>query len=196
MNSIKKVNPRVKALLTESILIQQAILQDENTLNTVQDIVDVMTIAIKADKKILFCGNGNSHIVAEHLSIDLANGSYKDRTPVYAEVLQGNTSSYSRTIEDFGYNELFARSIKAKGKTGDILISFSNNGNDLNILKAIDEAKFRNMLVLGFSAGNAGKMKNSCDYLLTVPSNDLKRIQEAHLMLGHMICELVEASIF
>ncbi len=196
MNPIKKINPRIRGLITESILVKQAILEDDIMLSIIQDVADVMTIALKADKKILFCGNGGSAADAQHIASELSGRFYKDRAPLYAEALHVNSSYMTAVSNDYGFDQVYARMVKAKGRLGDILFAISTSGNSKNVLKAIDEARYKNMVVVGMTSATGGKMRKACDYLINVPTKDVMRTQEAHIMIGHLLCELVESAIF
>ena len=190
------MNPRVRALIAESILLKQQILQDENLLMLVNQVAELSTVALKGKKKILFCGNGGSAADAQHLAAELSGRYYLDRDPLFAEALHVNPSYITAVANDYGYDEVYARIVRAKGVQGDILFALSTSGNSKNILRAIDEAKARSMIVIGMTGKTGGKMAETCDYLIKIPSTDTPRIQECHIMLGHLICELVEAAIF
>ena len=190
------MNPRIKELITESILVKQNILQDEHLLETIDQVANITTIALKADKKVLFCGNGGSAADAQHIASELSGKFYIDRKPLFAEALHVNASALTAIGNDFGYEHVYSRMVQAKGRQGDILFALSTSGNSPNILRAIVEAKKRFMLVVGMSNRTAGKMAAVCDYLINIPSTDTPRIQECHIMIGHLICELVEKAIF
>ncbi len=190
------MNPLIKERITESILVKQTFLLDEKLMEKVQQVADVTTIALKADKKILLCGNGGSASDAQHIAAELSGRYYMDREPLYAEALHTNSSSVTAIANDYGYDEVFARLVKSKGRQGDILYALSTSGNSPGIINAIKAAKERFMVVVGMTGGNGGKMNGSCDYLIKIPSVDTPRIQECHIMVGHIICELVETAIF
>jgi D-sedoheptulose 7-phosphate isomerase len=190
------MNPLIKERITESILVKQSVLLDEKILETIQQVVDVTTIALKADKKILLCGNGGSASDAQHIAAELSGRYYLDREPLYAEALHTNTSAVTAIANDYGYDEVFSRLVKSKGRQGDILYALSTSGNSPGIIKAIQAAKERFMIVVGMTGGNGGKMNGGCDYLIKIPSVDTPRIQECHILVGHIICELVESAIF
>lgn len=190
------MNPRIKELITESILVKQQVLQNQELLETIEKVAEIMTIALKGGKKILFCGNGGSAADAQHLAAELSGRFYMDRDPLYAEALHVNSSALTSIANDYSFNEIFARMLNAKGKEGDILIAISTSGNSPNILRAIEEAKRQFILVVGMTNANGGKMAKHCDYLINIPTLDTMRCQESHIMVGHLICELVESSIF
>lgn len=190
------MNPRIKELITESILVKQQILQDETLLETIEQVAQIMTIALKGEKKILFCGNGGSASDAQHLAAELSGRFYLDREPLYAEALHVNSSALTAIANDYSFDEVFARMLCAKGREGDILVALSTSGNSPNILRAIEEAKRRFIFVVGMTSGTGGKMASQCDYLINVPTRDTMRCQESHIMIGHLLCELIESAIF
>ena len=190
------MNPLIKERITESILVKQTLLLDDKLMDTVQKVTDVTTIALKADKKVLLCGNGGSASDAQHIAAELSGRYYLDREPLFAEALHTNTSAITAIANDFGYDEAFSRLVKSKGRQGDILYALSTSGNSLSIINAIKTAKEQFMIVVGLTGGNGGKMNGVCDYLIKIPSVDTPRIQECHILIGHIICELVESAIF
>ena len=190
------MNPRIKQIITESVFVKQQILQSEELLDRIAKVTDVCTIAFKADKKVLFCGNGGSASDAQHLAAEFSGRFYSDRDPLFSEALHVNTSYLTAVANDYDYEEVYARLVKAKGRQGDILFAISTSGNSMNIVKACEQAKQQQMLVVGMTGALGGKLKACCDFLLNVPSVDTPRIQESHIMVGHIICELVEKNIF
>ena len=190
------MNPRIKEILSESIFVKQSILQDQKLLDTLQKIVDVTIIALKADRKILFCGNGGSAADAQHLASELSGKFYLDRPALFAEALHVNSSATTSIGNDFGFDQIFSRQIEAKGRQGDVLYALSTSGNSPNVLRAIEAAKKKFMVVVGMTNAKGGKMANNCDYILKVPTIDTPRCQEAHIVMGHIICELVESAIY
>lgn len=190
------MNPRIKQVIAESIIVKQQILENEDLLEIIEKVTEVCTIAFKADKKILFCGNGGSAADAQHLAAEFSGRFYTDRDPLFAEALHVNTSYLTAVANDYSFDEVYARIVKAKGRMGDILFGISTSGNSMNILKAFDQARQNNMLCIGLTGATGGKMKSKCDFLINVPSIDTPRIQECHIMIGHIICELVEKNLF
>ena len=178
------------------MMVKQQMLQNEALLMTIDQVVKVTTIALKAEKKVLFCGNGGSAADAQHIAAELSGKFYLDREPLFAEALHVNPSALTAIANDYGYEEVYARMIKAKGRQGDILFALSTSGNSPNVLRAIQVAKKQQMIVVGMTNQSAGKMIDKCDFLINVPSYDTMRVQEAHIMIGHLICELVEQAIF
>jgi D-sedoheptulose 7-phosphate isomerase len=182
--------------LRESIAVKEAICQDEPLLNTIKLVADTITHSLQTDHKILFCGNGGSAADAQHLAAEFSGRFYKDRMPLYAEALHCNSSYMTAVGNDYGYDQVYARILKGIGRPGDVLVAISTSGNSINILEAIKVAKEQGMLVVSMTGSTGGKMKDGSDYLINIPSNDTPRIQEAHITVGHIICEIVENNLF
>ncbi len=152
--------------------------------------------AFKNGEKVLFCGNGGSAADAQHLAAEFSGRFYYDRPPLYAEALHVNTSYLTAVANDYSYDEVYARSVKAKATNGDVLIALSTSGNSKNIIRAFEVAKENNVITIALTGQTGGLIKNLSDILINVPSKDTPRIQEAHIMIGHIICEIVENEIF
>ena len=187
---------KINSILLESVTVLQRILQSEAIMELILEIKDVMVGALEMDKKILFCGNGGSAADAQHLAAELAGRFYKDRPPLYAEALHVNTSYLTAVANDYSFDEVYSRLIQAKGKKGDILFCLSTSGNSKNILKAAEEAHAKGIIVVGMTGAKGGKLAPHCHFLIKIPSDDTPRIQEAHIVIGHILCELVEEEIF
>jgi D-sedoheptulose 7-phosphate isomerase len=189
MNDIKKN-------ISESIQVKQNILENPELLSKISQVSQEIINAFKNDKKVLFCGNGGSAADAQHIAAELSGRFYFDREPLFAEALHVNTSYLTAVANDYSYDEVFSRLVKAKGRAGDILIGISTSGNSKNVIKAIEVANEKGMITIGMTGKTGGKMKEICKYLINVPSTDTPRIQEAHIMIGHIICEIVEKVLF
>lgn len=187
---------KIKSIIQSSIDLKTSILKDSDLIDTVQNIVDQIIHCYENGGKVLLCGNGGSAADAQHLAAELSGRFYFDRHPLYAEALHVNSSYITAVANDYGFDEVFARLILAMGSKDDILIGLSTSGNSNNILRAFDEANTLGMITVGFTGETGGKLKEKCAYLLNVPSADTPRIQETHIMLGHIICELVEEKLF
>ena len=149
-----------------------------------------------SNSKILFCGNGGSAADAQHIASELSGRFYKDRPPLYAEALHANTSYITAVANDYGYDETFARMVKASGRKGDVLVGISTSGNSPNVVKAMLIAKEMGMLTVGFTGSKGGKMKDLCEIIIQAPSNDTPRVQEVHILVGHIVCQLIEEEMF
>lgn len=187
---------KIKNIIAASVETKQQILQSETLIKTTQDCVDVIVTAFKKGNKVLFCGNGGSAADAQHLAAEFSGRFYKDREALPAEALHCNTSYMTAVANDYSYDVIYSRLIQGIGIKGDVLIGLSTSGNSKNIVAAFEVAKQKGMVTIGFTGSHGGAMKALSDYLLNVPSNDTPRIQESHIMLGHIICELVEEKYF
>jgi len=186
----------IKNSIKNSIETKKKILKDKNALLTIEKVAEEIIEAFKNDKKVLLCGNGGSAADAQHIAAEFSGKFYFDREPLFAEALHTNTSFLTSVANDFSYDEVFARAVKAMGRKGDILIGISTSGNSLNVTKAIEMANKMKMVSIGLSGKTGGKMGDICKYLIKVPSTDTPRIQESHILIGHIICEIVEKEIF
>jgi len=186
----------IKKSISESIQVKQNILENPDLLSKISRVSQEIINAFKNDKKVLFCGNGGSAADAQHIAAELSGRFYFDREPLFAEALHVNTSYLTAVANDYSYDEVFSRLVKAKGRAGDILIGISTSGNSKNVIKAIEVANEKGMITIGMTGKTGGKMKEICKYLINVPSTDTPRIQEAHIMIGHIICEIVEKVLF
>lgn len=182
--------------IRESIAVKQAILTDDGFLEKIDRAAQMLIGTFRRDGKVLFCGNGGSAADAQHIAAELSGRFYTDRPPLYAEALHVNTSYLTAVANDYGYDHAFARMVEAAGRPGDILIAISTSGNSTSVLNAIEKARARDMAVIGFTGASGGRMAGLCTLLLNVPSTDTPRIQEAHILIGHILCETVEKSIF
>ena len=182
--------------INDSISVKKQILENKDLIATILKVAEEIVIAFKKDKKVLFCGNGGSAADAQHLAAELSGRFYFDREPLFAEALHVNTSYLTAVANDYSYDEVYSRLVKAKGRKGDVLIGISTSGNSKNVIKAIEVANKIGMITVGMTGETGGKMKDVCKYLINVPSKDTPRIQEAHIMIGHIICEIVERELF
>lgn len=187
---------RIKAIIEESIRLKQALLADDSWAQRLQQIGDQCVQCLQAGGKLLFCGNGGSAADAQHLAAEFSGRFYYDREPLFAEALHVNTSYLTAVANDYSYEQIYARAVKAKGRAGDLLFAISTSGNSGNIVRAAEEARQRGMKVISLTGESGGKLAALSDVLLNVPSSDTPRIQEAHILLGHIICELVESAMY
>ena len=187
---------KIKSVIQSSIDLKTKVLNDPELVETVQKIVNQIIHCYENGGKVLFCGNGGSAADAQHLAAELSGRFYFDRHPLFAEALHVNSSYITAVANDYGFDEVFARLVMAMGSKNDILIGLSTSGNSINILRAFSEANSLGMLTVGFTGQTGGQLKEKCTLLLNIPSNDTPRIQEVHIMLGHIICELVEEKLF
>lgn len=187
---------KIKQIVAASIDVKTKIRDNDGLLKTIQEVTSLIIQAFGAGNKVLFCGNGGSAADAQHLAAEFSGRFYKDRKPLPSEALHCNTSYLTAVANDYGYDEVYSRAVMASGRQGDVLIALSTSGNSVNITKALQTASEIGMITVGFTGESGGKMKGLCQYLVNVPGNDTPRIQEAHIMIGHIICQLVEEGIF
>ncbi len=187
---------RIRDIIQASIDVKNKILQDENIMGTLDKCVLEIVKAFKNGNRVYFCGNGGSAADAQHLAAEFSGRFYKDRDALPAEALHCNTSYLTAVANDYSYDVIYSRIIKGTGRAGDVLVGLSTSGNSKNILYAFEEAKRKEMITIGLTGETGGKMKACSDYLLNVPSTDTPRIQESHILLGHIICQLVEEQYF
>ena len=186
----------IENIINDSINVKRLILNDKELINRVNDAAMMCVESLKNGGKIHFCGNGGSAADAQHLAAELSGRFYYDRPPLNAEALHVNTSYLTAVANDYSYDMIYARMLQASAKKGDVIVGISTSGNSTNILKAFDVAKEIGVKTIGMTGESGGKMANVCDILLNVPSKCTPRIQESHIMIGHIICEIIEATIF
>jgi D-sedoheptulose 7-phosphate isomerase len=187
---------KIKKIITSSIEVKQSILNDEKLLDTLQQVSLEMVKTLKLGGRIYFCGNGGSAADAQHLAAEFSGRFYIDRQALPAEALHCNTSYLTAVANDYSYDVVYARLVQGIANEGDFIVGLSTSGNSANIVKAFEAARDKKVITVGFTGKEGGKMRSLSDYLLNVPSTDTPRIQESHIMLGHIICQLVEESYF
>jgi len=187
---------KITSIINESIKVKQALLADVNLIAQIDTVVKVITTAFQNGNSVYFAGNGGSAADAQHLAAEFSGRFYKDRKALPSEALHCNTSYLTAVANDYSYEVIYARLIEGITKPGDVLVGLSTSGNSGNIVKAFEMAKTKEVVTIGFTGDNGGKMKAISDYLINVPSSDTPRIQESHILVGHIICELVESNIF
>ncbi len=187
---------KIKEIIESSINVKQQVLQDTELLTTIENVIGVITGAFKRGKRVYFCGNGGSAADAQHLAAEFSGRFYTDRKALPAEALHCNTSYLTAVANDYGYDAVFARMIDGIGNEGDILIGLSTSGNSANIIKAFEAAKEKQMITIAFTGITGGQMKTISDHLINVPSADTPRIQESHITIGHIVCQLVEENMY
>ena len=190
------MNPRIPKSIEESVAAKQAILNDQAFLGRIETAAEIITESLRNGGKIHFCGNGGSAADAQHLAAELSGRFYFDRPPLNAEALHCNTSYLTAVGNDYGYDLIFSRLLRGTAKAGDVIVGISTSGNSKNILKAFEVAKELGVKIIAMTGATGGAMKDFADILLNVPSTDTPRIQESHIMLGHIVCELVETEMF
>lgn len=192
----KNMENRIKQIISESIRVKSTIVANSQLLHSIEQVVDMIVKCYKNDGKVLFCGNGGSAADAQHLAAELSGRFYFDRDPLFAEALHVNSSYLTAVANDYSYDIVFSRLVKGMGRENDLLIGLSTSGNSKNIVKAFEEAAIKGMKRIAFTGADGGLLKNMTEILINVPSVDTPRIQESHIMIGHIICELVEEKMF
>jgi len=187
---------KIKNIIQASIDTKAKVLSDTAMIARIAEVSKAVAAAFRAGNRVYFCGNGGSAADAQHLAAEFTGRFYSDREPLPAEALHVNTSFMTAVANDYSYDEVYQRAVKAHGRKGDVLFGISTSGNSKNILLAQEEAKKRGMTVISLTGETGGKMKDQADYLFNVPSNDTPRIQETHILIGHIICQLVEEDLF
>jgi D-sedoheptulose 7-phosphate isomerase len=186
----------IKSRIRHSIGVKEQLLNDAPFQKNLENIALLLVEAYRQGGKVLFCGNGGSAADAQHLAAELSGRFYFDRPPLDAEALHVNTSYITAVANDYHFDEVYARLILSRGKGGDVLIAISTSGNSPNLIKAIEVANEIGMVTVGLTGKTGGKMAPLCSHILSVPSTDTPRIQEAQIMIGHIICEIVESTLF
>lgn len=190
------MNTKIQSIINESLTVKNQVMNDTRLISLVGDIVSLIVDRFRQGKHLYFCGNGGSAADAQHLAAEFSGRFYINRDALPAEALHCNTSYLTAVANDFSFDLIYSRLIKGIGKPGDILIGMSTSGNSENILKAFDTAREKGITTIGMTGEGGGKIKELSDYLIDIPSRNTPRIQEAHMLLGHIICQLVEELYF
>ena len=186
----------IKKIINASIVVKQKLLLDETMLKTTNDVVNTIVKSFKSGNRVYFAGNGGSAADAQHLAAEFSGRFYTDRLALPAEALHCNTSYLTAVANDYSFDEVYARLIRGIAHPGDVLVGLSTSGNSGNIVKAFEAARQKKVITIGFTGETGGKLKPLTDFLFNIPSTDTPRIQEAHILLGHIVCELVEREFF
>src|SRR6476646_9566229 len=186
----------IKKIIQASINVKQQVLQSKELIAAIEKVVEVIVKAFQNGKHVYFCGNGGSAADAQHLAAEFSGRFYTDRKALPAEALHCNTSYITAVANDYSFDVVYARMIEGIGNDGDVLVGLSTSGNSANIVKAFEAARAKGIVTIGFTGTTGGLMKSLSDYLLNIPSADTPRIQESHILLGHIICQLVEEKYF
>lgn len=187
---------RIKEIIKSSISVKEQLLQSDALLEQINTTVKVITDAFKNGNAVYFAGNGGSAADAQHLAAEFSGRFYKDRKALPSDALHCNTSYLTAVANDYSYDVIYSRLLEGLAKKGDILVGISTSGNSKNIVKAFEMAESMGVITIAFTGKNGGQMKSMANYLINVPSNTTPRIQESHILVGHIICELVEENIF
>lgn len=187
---------RIANIIKSSIDVKERILNDAKLLSKINEAAELIIKTYKQGGRVFFCGNGGSAADAQHLAAELSGRFYFDRPPLAAEALHVNTSYITAVANDYAYDVIFSREVDAFCKEGDVLVGISTSGNSANVLKAFETAKDKGVLTIAMTGESGGKMASISDILINIPSNDTPRIQESHITIGHIICQIVEEELF
>jgi D-sedoheptulose 7-phosphate isomerase len=182
--------------IEKSIEIKQAILINNQLIDNIHQSAEMIIDAYKKKRKTILAGNGGSAADAQHIAGEFVSRLYFDRPGLPSLSLSTDTSILTAIGNDYGFDRLFARQIQANGNIGDVFIGISTSGNSANILEALKECKIRGIKTIGLTGQTGGRMMDLCDICLNIPSTETPRIQESHIMIGHILCSLVEEIIF
>ena len=187
---------RIRSILAESAEIKKRLTEDEGIHLRLSEAVAMVVDALKAGRRLWFCGNGGSAADAQHLAAEFSGRFYRDRRALPAEALHCNSSYLTAVANDYGYEFVYSRIVDGVCETGDVLVGLSTSGNSPNIVKAFETARAKGVHTVGFTGFGGGRMAPLSDILLDAPSTDTPRIQEAHILMGHILCQLSEERFF
>ncbi len=182
--------------IKNSINVKQKLLNDTKLMGFIQEVAANVVTIYKNNRKTIIAGNGGSAADAQHIAGEFVSKFYFDRPGLASLALTTDTSIITAIGNDYGYEKLFSRQVQANGVEGDMFIGISTSGNSKNIIEALKECKEKGIVTVGLTGENGGKMKDLCNYCICVPSKDTPRIQEAHILIGHIICAVVEETVF
>lgn len=188
--------PEIVTAIEKSIAAKQLIISNKELLQRMDDAIAICVESLNQGGKIWFAGNGGSAADAQHLAAELSGRFYLDRKSIPAEALHVNTSFMTAVANDYGYDQVFARLLEGCARKGDVLVAISTSGNSANIIEAVKTAKAMGVGVIALTGATGGKLAGQCDVLLNVPTTDTPRIQESHILIGHILCENIEKELF
>lgn len=186
----------IEQQIIDSYSTKQKILTDQNLLDQLEEIASMCLASLNQGGKVMLAGNGGSAADAQHIAAEFVNYLNFDRPALSSVALTTDTSVLTSIGNDSSYEQVFARQIAANGRSGDVFIGISTSGNSRNVVNALQQARQQNITTVGFLGGNGGQMKELCDYYLLAPSAFTPRIQECHILFGHIICDIVEQTLF
>ena len=186
----------IKDIIQKSINVKELLLNNSILHKKIFTIVDIICEAFQSGNRVMFCGNGGSAADAQHLAAELSGRFYKDRKALPSDALHCNSSYITAVANDYSYDTIYSRLVDGTMNKGDILIGLTTSGNSKNIINAFKVAKQKEIITIAFTGETGGKIGIISNYLINVPSVDTPRIQESHIMIGHIICELVELKLF
>ena len=188
-------NQEIRDRVVASIAVKQAILANEKLIDQIEKLAADCVQCLKAGGKVIFAGNGGSFADAQHLSAEFISRFMFNRAPLASLVLGANNSTISAIGNDYGYEQVFARELQGVARPGDVFIPITTSGNSRNVLIAVEQAQKQDLKTVAFTGEGGGKLSQWCD-CLCIPSRETARIQECHIMIGHILCEIVEREYF
>ena len=186
----------ISDILNDSFNNLQKVISDKGLILEIETITTKIIKAFKDGNKLLLCGNGGSASDAQHIAAELSGRFIKERKPLYAEALHVNSSYMTAVSNDYGFESTYSRMLEAIGEKGDVLIALSTSGNSENVVNAVKMANSLDMLSVGMSGDKGGKIKELCQHNIIIPSSNTARIQEAHIIVGHIFCQIIEDKLF
>ena len=186
----------ISDILNDSFNNLQKVISDKGLILEIETITTKIIKAFKDGNKLLLCGNGGSASDAQHIAAELSGRFIKERKPLYAEALHVNSSYMTAVSNDYGFESTYSRMLEAIGEKGDVLIALSTSGNSENVVNAVKMANSLEMLSVGMSGASGGKIKDLCQHNIIIPSSNTARIQEAHIIVGHIFCQIIEENLF
>ncbi len=196
MTTITNTNNFIQTEIQQSIATKQLLLENQDSLTLIDSIIQVCIECYQRGGKTLFAGNGGSASDAQHLAAELVNRLSFNRPALASIALTTDTSILTSVVNDLGLDYLFSRQVEAMARAGDVFFAISTSGNSANVIAAIEQAKTMDVIVIGLTGKTGGKMAELCDYCIKVPSTDTPRIQESHILIGHIICTAIEELLF
>ena len=186
----------IKNQIVESIKVKEILLNDKSLISIIDQVSKICIKTFRNNNKILLAGNGGSAADSQHISAEFVSRFYFDRPGLPSIALTTDTSALTAIGNDYGFDNLFSRQIEALGNKNDVFIGISTSGNSKNIIKALKTSKKKGLITIGLTGKSGGLMNEICDFCIKVPSNETPRIQESHILIGHIICAIAEESIF
>lgn len=187
---------QIKTIIAASISAKEQLMADEALLTTLEQVVETCVAAFRRGNRLWLCGNGGSAADAQHIAAELTGRFYRDRLALPAEALHVNTSYLTAVANDYSFDEVYARMMRGVGQAGDVLFAISTSGNSRNIVAATEAARERDIVTVGMTGASGGALRTTCNFMLNVPATDTPRIQECHILLGHILCQLIEEQMF
>jgi D-sedoheptulose 7-phosphate isomerase len=184
------------ARLRDCASVMQGLLDSEEYMKALVAVADAMTKCLRSGNKILFLGNGGSAADAQHLAAELSGRFLRERPSLSGWALTTNSSAMSAIGNDYSFDDVFARQIQGIGSPGDIAFAISTSGNSPNVLKAVGVARDKKLIAIGLAGKSGGKLRGLVDHCICIPSDQTPRIQEAHIVTGHILCELIDEELF